>query len=121
MQQANHQGTKAIVLPNSVIALYFLLTIAFLGGARLLARSVHDRPIRGFRAAKDARDVLIVGAGDGGRLVLREILRNRELGLRPVGFVDDDPLKRGFASTASASVAAPRTCRGSSTTPSRPR
>src|SRR5206468_879568 len=83
------QGTKTIVLPNSVIALYFLLVVAFLAGARLLARSVHDRPIRGFRAGKDAREVLIVGAGDGGRLVLREILRNPELGLRPVGFVED--------------------------------
>jgi len=39
--------------------------------------------------------VLIVGAGDGGQLVLREILRNPALGLTPVGFVDDDPLKRG--------------------------
>jgi FlaA1/EpsC-like NDP-sugar epimerase len=96
VQQANHEGTKAIVLPTSVIALYFLLALALLGGVRLLARSVHDRPIRGFRAGRDARDVLIVGAGDGGRLVLREILRNRELGLRPVGFVDDDPLKRGL-------------------------
>jgi len=94
VQEVTRPGTKTIVLPNSVIALYFLLTLAFLGGARLLARSVHDRPIRGFRAGKDAREVLIVGAGDGGRLVLREILRNPELGLRPVGFVDDDPLKR---------------------------
>jgi FlaA1/EpsC-like NDP-sugar epimerase len=40
--------------------------------------------------------VLIVGAGDGGRLVLREILRNPQLGMAPVGFVDDDPLKRGL-------------------------
>jgi FlaA1/EpsC-like NDP-sugar epimerase len=39
--------------------------------------------------------VLIVGAGDGGRLLLREIMRNPELGLRPVGFVDDDPRKQG--------------------------
>src|SRR5204863_4667368 len=44
-------------------------------------------------ARGDARGVLVVGAGDGGRLVLREILRNPELGLKPVGFVDDDPLK----------------------------
>src|SRR6185437_12768972 len=36
----------------------------------------------------------IAGAGDGGRLVLREIVRNRGLGLTPVGFVDDDPTKR---------------------------
>ncbi len=83
-------------LPNGVTALYMLLVLAMLGGARLLARSVHDRPIRGFRARKDAREVLIVGAGDGGRLVVREILRNSELGLRPVGFVDDDPAKRGL-------------------------
>ena len=38
--------------------------------------------------------MLIVGAGDGGMLVLREILRNPDLRLRPVGFVDDDPLKQ---------------------------
>ncbi len=42
------------------------------------------------------RGVLIVGAGDGGRLVLREIVRNRGLGLAPVGFLDDDPRKRGL-------------------------
>jgi len=83
-------------LPNGVAALYLLLALAFLGGARLLARSVHDRPISGFRARKDAREVLIVGAGDGGRLVVREILRNAELGMRPVGFIDDDPAKRGL-------------------------
>ena len=81
-------------LPNGTIVLYFLLALLFLGGARLLARSAHDRRLRGFRARKDARAVLIVGAGDGGRLVLRELLRNGELGLTPVGFVDDDPLKR---------------------------
>jgi FlaA1/EpsC-like NDP-sugar epimerase len=40
--------------------------------------------------------VLIAGAGEGGRLVLREIVRNRELGLAPVGFLDDDPHKRGL-------------------------
>ena len=39
--------------------------------------------------------MLIVGAGDGGRLLLREILRNPDLGYRPVGFVDDDPRKQG--------------------------
>ena len=40
--------------------------------------------------------MLIVGAGDGGRLLLREILRNPDLGYRPVGFVDDDPRKQGM-------------------------
>ena len=59
--------------------LFFLLTLVLVGGARFVARTVYERPLRGFRAAQDARRVLIVGAGDGGRLVLREILRNPDL------------------------------------------
>ncbi len=89
-------GQAAVSAPAGVLALYFLLLLAFVGGARFLARAVYERPLGGFRPQKDARRVLIVGAGDGGRLVLREIMRNRELGLSPVGFVDDDPTKRGM-------------------------
>ncbi len=46
-------------------------------------------------APRDGRRVLIYGAGDGGELLLRELQNNRELGLLAVGFVDDDPQKRG--------------------------
>jgi FlaA1/EpsC-like NDP-sugar epimerase len=84
----------AVNPPHGTVLLYFLLCLVFLGGVRLLTRSLHDRRLRGFRARKGDRAVLIVGAGDGGRLVLRELLRNAELGLNPVGFVDDDPRKR---------------------------
>jgi FlaA1/EpsC-like NDP-sugar epimerase len=96
--QAPRLGTTAVGLPNGVIALFFLLSLLFLIGVRVVARSLHERrPLGGFRAAgRRERNVLIVGAGDGGRLVLREILRNRELGLRPVGFADDDPRKHGL-------------------------
>jgi FlaA1/EpsC-like NDP-sugar epimerase len=94
--QGSHSGKVTVSAPTGVIALYFLLTLAFVGGARFVARIVYERPVRGFRARADARRVLIVGAGEGGRLVLREVLRNPQLGLAPVGFVDDDPLKRGI-------------------------
>jgi FlaA1/EpsC-like NDP-sugar epimerase len=92
----SHGGSVAVFPPTGVIALYLLLTLCGVGGARFVARAVYERPPRGFRATRDARRVLVVGAGDGGRLVLREILRNPELGLAPVGFVDDDPTKRGM-------------------------
>jgi len=83
-------GDVGVSIPNGVLALHLLLTLLFVGGARFLARTVHERPLTGFRARKDARRILIVGAGDGGRLVLREIVRNPGLGLNPVGFVDDE-------------------------------
>jgi FlaA1/EpsC-like NDP-sugar epimerase len=89
-------ATVAVVLPNGVIFLFGLLALVFLVGVRALARTVYERrPLAAFRSSrKGERTVLIAGAGEGGRMVLREILRNRELGLVPVGFLDDDPAKR---------------------------
>jgi FlaA1/EpsC-like NDP-sugar epimerase len=91
-------GTIAVGLPNGVVALFFLLSLLLLIGVRVVVQSLYERrPLGGFRpGGRSERNVLIVGAGDGGILVLREILRNRELGLRPVGFVDDDPRKHGL-------------------------
>ena len=40
------------------------------------------------------RRALIVGAGDAGEAVARDLLRRQQEGIVPVGFVDDDPLKR---------------------------
>ena len=88
--------SSAVTLPASVIALFLLLAMALLVGARFIVHLVIEGRTRSFRASKGARDVLIVGAGDGGRLVVRELARNPQLGLRPVGFVDDDPRKQGF-------------------------
>jgi len=45
--------------------------------------------------AGNGRRALIYGAGDGGELLLRELLNNRDLHYLPVGFLDDDPAKSG--------------------------
>src|SRR5215218_10099373 len=84
----------SVNVPAGVLVLYGLLMLVFIGGSRFAVHMLYERPLRGFRAPRDARSVIIVGAGDGGRLLLREILRNPELGYRPVGFVDDDPRKQ---------------------------
>jgi FlaA1/EpsC-like NDP-sugar epimerase len=88
-------GEVAVGVPKGVLAAFFLLTLFSVGGVRFVARAVYERGLHGFRARRDARSVLIVGAGDGGQLVLREMLRNPELRMNPVGFVDDDPTKFG--------------------------
>src|SRR2546421_5110975 len=85
-----------VTLPGGLIALFFLLALAFLGGAGFVVHLVVDGRVRTCRVAKGARDVLVVGGGDGGRLVVRELVRNPQLRLRPVGFVDDDPRKQGI-------------------------
>jgi FlaA1/EpsC-like NDP-sugar epimerase len=79
-------------LPRRIIALDFLILLAFVAGTRLLARTLIERPPSGLVAR--GREVLVVGAGDAGQLIVRELQRNRRLGMTPIGFVDDDPRKR---------------------------
>jgi FlaA1/EpsC-like NDP-sugar epimerase len=81
-------------IPRSVLVMDFLLTLVFIGGARLLVRMVIERPDR--RAAERARAVLVVGAGSGGQMVARELQLNPNLGARAIGFLDDDPRKQGM-------------------------
>ena len=83
-----------VPLPASVAVLFLLLMSAMLAGVRFLTHLVTEGRIRNLRVAKGTRDVLIVGAGEGARLVVRELMRNPELRMRPVGFIDDDPRKR---------------------------
>ncbi|HZL54562.1 MAG TPA: polysaccharide biosynthesis protein, partial [Solirubrobacteraceae bacterium] len=87
-------ANAAVLLPDGVIVLFPLLAVALLVGARLVVRAVYDRRLPGLRATIEGNTVLIVGAGEGGRLVVRELVRNSDLRLIPVGFVDDDPLKQ---------------------------
>ena len=81
--------------PRGVMALDFLLTLAFAVSARFLVRAVVERP-RGPLVQSAEREVLIVGAGNGGQQVALELRRNPELSTAPVGFIDDDPRKRGM-------------------------
>src|SRR3954463_16753175 len=88
-------ASVALDPPRGVIALDFLLTLTLVTGVRFLVRAVMERRFRGPLARKGAREVLIVGAGNGGQLGAAELRRNPELGGVPIGFVDDDPREAG--------------------------
>ena len=99
VERKTPEGFIGVNPPTGVMALFLLLSLLLLGGARFVNHLIVDRPLRGFRPRRGARSVIIVGAGEGGRLVLREILRNPDLNYNPVGFVDDDPRKQGMTVT----------------------
>ncbi len=82
-------------IPRSVAVLDFVLTLFGIAILRLAARSFFDRPnLRTRRLAAEAGTrVLVVGAGEAGRLLIREMQR-QPLGMVPAGIVDDDDRKQ---------------------------
>lgn len=78
---------------RAVFVIDGVLMFFFLAGSRMAFRLF--RQVLPAARNRNGRRVLIYGAGDGGELLLRELLNNRELQLSPVGFVDDDPGKSG--------------------------
>lgn len=79
--------SRAVFVLDGIILLFALV------GSRLTFRLF--REILPVSYAAEDRRVLIYGAGDGGEMVLRELRNNPEWQYRPVGFIDDDPLKKG--------------------------
>jgi FlaA1/EpsC-like NDP-sugar epimerase len=79
-------------LPRSIAAMDLLITLSLIAGARLLARTVMERPRYGVVAR--GKEVIVVGAGDAGRLIVQEMQRSRMLAYTPIGFIDDDERKR---------------------------
>ena len=83
-----------VAVPVAVPLLDGMIGLLIMLGTRSSARSLDDwwRWQRVLNAK--ARNVLMIGAGDGGEALAREMRRHPETGMRPVGFLDDDPAKR---------------------------
>ena len=84
--------TQALPFPRSVILLDWFLNLLFIGGLRFTPRL--RRELGKQRVTPDKR-LLIIGAGDAGEIVLREINKHPELGYKIIGFIDDDLKKVG--------------------------
>ncbi len=83
---------------GGIILIDFALAVLGVAGVRV-ARRIHAEYIhksRRVRSAAEEQPTLLIGAGQAGVSIAREISKHPELGIRPVGFVDDDPLKVGM-------------------------
>lgn len=81
--------------PRSAPVLSGILTLLAVGGTRLSVRLVESWRRRQRFAGHTYKEALVYGAGGAGALIVRELQANPQLGLNPVGFLDDDPRKTG--------------------------
>jgi FlaA1/EpsC-like NDP-sugar epimerase len=98
---------EGLNVPRSVPFIDLALALLLTGGMRMLVRVMHESsgkrgagrsiPMRllSGRSAGNARRALIVGAGDAGEMMVREMMRSATMDYAPVAFVDDDPIKYG--------------------------
>ena len=87
-----------IGFPRSILVIDWLLSIALVGGLRftfrLMAESTSSAANGVQQKPHRRKRVLVIGAGDAGAMVVRELLKNPQLNMKPVGFLDDDPTKQ---------------------------
>ena len=81
-------------VPFSVVFVDTLLSGALIALPRLLVRVTRKGSLRR-RHSESGKRVLIAGAGDAGKLVVKELFATSQLGLEPIGFVDSDATKHG--------------------------
>ncbi len=79
-------------MPRSALGIDWLLSLVLIGGSRFALRILSEQS--NVRRDAKAKRVLIIGAGDAGALVVRELQKSSQLNLIPIGFLDDDPAKQ---------------------------
>ena len=84
-----------ISFSRSVVMINFVLDIFVLGGTRFLLRLIKSYYIQN-KTNKPQKNVLVVGAGDAGELLIREYQKHPELGKNIIGIIDDDTSKHGL-------------------------
>ena len=81
------------LFPRTVIVVEWILAIGLMSAPRLALRAYRDFTLSGGKGA--GKRVLILGAGNAGEMIVRDMRKNPHLH-EPVGFVDDDPAKQGL-------------------------
>ncbi len=77
-------------MPRTALVIDWLFSLVLIGGSRFALRILGEQGAR----TEKGRRTLIIGAGDAGALVARELQKTNQLDLTPIGFLDDDPAKQ---------------------------
>jgi FlaA1/EpsC-like NDP-sugar epimerase len=82
--------------PRSILVIDWLLSLMLVGGLRLVVRLLAENKVLASipHRTSPAKRVLVIGAGDAGALVVRELQKNPQVGFVPVGFLDDNAAKQ---------------------------
>lgn len=80
--------------PRSILFMDLILTLTFVGGVRFSIRMVRESLAN--RQNEESKRVVIIGAGDAGESLLREINKNANMNYKVVSFFDDNPSKIGI-------------------------
>ena len=79
-------------MPRTSLGIDWLLSLVLIGGSRFALRILAEQSVAPRNGKR--RKVLIIGAGDAGALVVRELQKASQVNLLPIGFLDDDPAKQ---------------------------
>lgn len=82
-------------LPRSIIVISYFTTVLLLFSYRAITRWLHGKGRTKRHSNSFYRRVVLIGAGDAGEKILREIKSHNELNYEVLGFLDDDPKKKG--------------------------
>lgn len=80
--------------PRSIFIMDTVFIFVMLCGVRIITRLVIEKHESG-KQKGERKNIIIAGAGKTGITVLNEIRSNNALNFKPVGFIDDDPAKKG--------------------------
>jgi FlaA1/EpsC-like NDP-sugar epimerase len=82
--------------PRAIFALDLIVCFLATSGSRMIVRLIQESPSDAQDCGDRVKNVLIYGAGDAGSTLFKEIRANPRLSFRVVGFVDDEPGKKGL-------------------------
>ncbi len=84
--------TRMESVPRSVLPLYAVFLVFFIGGSRFVYRWFKDHKLKIIKG----KPALIVGAGRAGEILVRDLLHDELKEYSPIGFIDDDHSKLGM-------------------------